>query len=188
MPTVEFMPQLDFILSEGERIAFVEYAFQVGCSIVPDRNYDLEKYDTAYDLKGYNQFCINQPLLFLQNKRFTAYQLEIKQFEKEGDQKFYIKPRYGGPTIEFYSPIIGEREGGIIGPGFLGIYPYYFHEKNKFVPNSDFKDVYQLLGAYIKGISQKNQLTVRTYYVGKVTIDMVKKTRCSLLQLQILIH
>ena len=138
------MPQLDFILSEKERIEVVQFLFKNDCRIIPGCHYSTSKYNIVTDMEGYLKYCKEEPLLFLINDRYSFYPLELDFFENEKGKTYFIKQRHGGPTIDFFSPIIGEKENNIIGPGFIGIYEYYYHNNNKIAPNADLKNIYKL--------------------------------------------
>ncbi len=106
-------------------------------------------------MEGFKKYCKEGPLLFLLNQKYSFYSLELGSFKKEGVEKYYVKQRYGGPTIDFFTPIFGERENNTIGPGFLSIHPSYYHKKIEFVPNEDLKSYYRLLTSFIRKMEKK---------------------------------
>lgn len=175
------MPQIDFYLNENERARFIDYCFKQGCNIIPDLHYDTEKYIVVANMKQYELHCKECPLLFIVSNKFSAYPLELEQFEKESKKKYFIRQRHGGPTIDFYSPVLGELENNIVGPGYIGIYPFYYHENEKYIPNKNFIDHYKLFVSYIKESSQKVKLKQRTFWVGKHTIERAKRGAVQLL-------
>lgn len=175
------MTQVDFFLSEEERVEFIKFCFKHGCAAIPDQHYNVDKYIVATDITQYEQYCKKSPLLFITSKRFSVYPLELDYFEDEGKKKYFIKQRHGGPSIDFFSPIIGELEDNIVGPGYIGIYPFYYHDTKKYVPNKGLTDFYKLFTTYIKESCQKIKLTHRTFWVGKGTIARAKKGEIQLL-------
>jgi hypothetical protein len=175
------MTQVDFFLSESERNNFIEHCIKEGCMIIPDQHYDTDKYLVATTMHQYQQYCKKNPLLFIISKKYSTYPLELDYFEDEGKKKYFIKQRHGGPTIDFFSPVVGEIEDNIVGPGYLGIYPFYYHNNQKFVPNKSLIDFYKLFSDYIKKSCQKIKLTQRTFWVGKHTIERAKKGEIQLL-------
>lgn len=175
------MPQLDFLLSEKERFEFVKFAFKNECKIIPNLHYGSDKYKVVSDLDGYLKFCNESPLLFLINSKYSYYPLELDFFDdNSGNRKFFIKQRYGGPTIDFFSPIIGEHEEKIVGAGYIGIYPYYYHHENKITPNNNLKEMYSLFTKFIKKMSKEVKLTQRKYWVGNQTIKDASEGKLSL--------
>ena len=177
------MPQTDFFICNQERAEFAAFAFDKKCKIIPDVHYDNARYCITSDINEYLKYCSDAPLLFLTNGLYSFYPLEFSSFEKDNVKKFYIKQRCGGPTIDFYTPIMGEIKNGIIGPGFIGIYPHYFHSDVLFVPNAELKIMYNILGDFIKNKSKRVKLGSRTYWIGNKTIELVKKGEFQLLQI-----
>jgi hypothetical protein len=169
------MPQIDFFLNEDERIQLIQYAFKIGCKVIPDLHYHNDEFETAIDLESYLKFCSDSPFLFLINKKYSFYPLEFDFYEETNTRIYFIKKRYGGPSIDFFSPIIGEKEDNTIGPGYIGIYPFYFHNNRKIVPTKELTDVYNLLSSFIRKISIKVELVNRIYWVGNTTIKRAKK-------------
>lgn len=175
------MSQVDFFLSEKERIEFSKYCFRHDCNIIPDKHYNTDKYIAATNMEEYERYCKKSPLLFITSKKFTVYPLELDHFEDGGKEKHFIKQRHGGPTIDFFSPIIGELEDNIVGPGYIGIYPFYYRDNKKYVPDKSLIDFYKLFTTYIKESCQKIKLTQRTFWVGNLTIERGKKGEIQLL-------
>jgi hypothetical protein len=175
------MPQLDFILSEKERLDILEFGFKNGCRIIPNLSYTSDKYNVIVDIEEYVKNCEEVPLLFLINNRYTFYPLKLDFFESEKTKTWFIKQRCGGPSIDFFSPIIGEKKENIIGPGYIGIYEYYFHDKEKIVPNAQMINIFESFKSYIKSISKPVKLTNRTFWVGKYTIEQVLKGKFKIL-------
>ncbi|HEV8283658.1 MAG TPA: hypothetical protein VGQ09_05070 [Chitinophagaceae bacterium] len=175
------MPELDFILNEEERILVVEFAFENGCKLIPGRHYSEKKYEMCTNMEDYSRFCQNEPLLFIINKKYSIYPLEFDFFENENGKKYFIKQRCGGPTIDFYSPILGEKKDNIVGTGLLGIYTHYYHDGKKFVPNSELSNIYKELSSFIKRMSRKIELSERTFRVGKKTIEKAMQGKIKLL-------
>lgn len=175
------MPQFDFVLCEDERNLVIEFCFSTGCEIVPDTYYDTGKYITVSNKEEYLKDDNARPLIFLVNSKYTNYPLEMKEIIRNGNKKYYIKPRQGGPAIELYSPVIGERENRIVGPGFISFYPFYYKGEEKIFPNDEFKKTYQAIKAFIAARSVKVALTKRTFFFGKDTAEKCRAGSLNLL-------
>lgn len=175
------MKQIDFILSELERINFIKYCFEHGCHVVPDLRYDSDEYIVATDINLYYEYCKKSPLLFITSKKFSVYPLELDYFEDGNKKRYFINQRHGGPTIDFYSPIIGEIEDNTVGPGYIGIFPFYYRNREKFVPNKGLIDLYKFFTVYLKKTCQNVKLAHRTFWVGNKTIERAKNGEIHLL-------
>ncbi|MEO6964086.1 MAG: hypothetical protein ABIY90_19105 [Puia sp.] len=178
------MSQMDFFLSEKERIKVVNFSYTRGFSIIPDLHFRKNSYIVTTNLDEYYEYCGLTPLLFLTSPEYSIHPLQLDFFEDSINGKnFFIRQRYGGPTIDFYSPIAGEKEDGIIGPGYLGIYPFYYTNNGKHVADTHLKNMYKLLTSFIQSISKMVRLKNRTYWVGNHTIEIAKKGDVKLLNI-----
>jgi hypothetical protein len=175
------MIQLDFFLSESERVDLIKYCFKYDCKIIPDSHYDSQNYIVAGDISEYEKFCKRSNLLFITSSRFSNHPLELDYFDKEGKKKFFVKQRYGGPTLDFFCPVVGEIESNTVGPGFIGMYPYYYHGNKKFVPNKNLTDFFKNLTSHLKDSSKRIRLSQRTFWIGNRTIDRAKRGEIKLL-------
>lgn len=165
--------QIDFILSEKERKDVIQYALKNGCKIIPSCHYAIEKYRIIESIDQYLKHSQEVPLLFFINDKYSVYPLEMDFFQKDKEKTWFIKQRYGGPTIDFYSPVIGEKTEKTIGPGFIGVYEYYYHGNSKISPNTELINLFKAFMSYIKSISKPIALSNRTYWLGNYTAEQV---------------
>lgn len=175
------MSQIDFLFCEQERVEFVQFAFKQKCMAIPDMHYNRPTYYSASNLEEYNAYCKDSPLLFLLNEAYSIHPLELSSFEKDNATNYFIQQRHGGPSVDFYSPVIGEKENKVVGPGFLGIYPYYYHNTIKFEIGAEIKNIYKVLGDFIKSRSTKVQMAKRTFWLGEETIEKANNKEFNLL-------
>jgi hypothetical protein len=175
------MPQLDFFLNGIERDNFIEFAFKNNFKLVPDNHFDSNNYQIINDVDTYLKLAKTTPLIFLLNDKYSFFPLELDFFEKGGRNVYFIKQKCGGPVIDFYSPIAGEIENGIVGPGFVGCYPFYYHNNKKIVPHFELSNSYKQMTTFIRSIAKPVKLSQRTYWLGKETINKAKKDEVKLL-------
>lgn len=170
------MAQIDFFLCEEERLDLIKFAFQQRYRIVPDKHYGSGEYKVAETLEDYSSFAKDSALLFLLHDSYTVYPLVMDFIEKEGGRRYYIKQRYGGPTIDVYSPVFGERENRTIGSGFIGIYPFYYAEAGgKLTPDPALKVQYEQWKTVVRKMGVRIKMGSRSYYVGRRSIEKVRR-------------
>lgn len=174
------MAQLDFFLCKDEKLELIEFCLENGCSLVPDFKYGTNIYTTLTSAAEYLDYYNKSLLFFIIHEDYTLYPLQMRAFEKDGMKKYFIDQRYGGPTIDFYSPSLAEIEDNRIGPGFVGIYPFYYHNDEKFIPPPAIKDVYKLISSFIKKRCTRVKLQKRYYWVGNRTIELLRDGKCKM--------
>jgi hypothetical protein len=107
----------------------------------------------------------------------------MRPYQKNNEKRFYIRQRYGGPSIDFYTPIIAELKDGNVGPGLMSIYPFYYHYNEKFDSSKELKEAYASFNSYIQKMSKRIKIGKKIYLVGNYAIDQVKKGKLSFIDM-----
>lgn len=169
------MAQMDFYLSRQDKIELVEFLFLKGAKLVPSLHYPTEGYIELSTLDEYEKHVDENILIHITHPSFTTRRLEMDFFEKDGKRVFYICQRYGGPTIDFYSPgKIIENGISFIGPGFISIYPYSWNGKEKVPASSELKSFYKDTSTFIKNRSTRLKNGRREYQITTGTIQAIQ--------------
>jgi hypothetical protein len=170
------MAQLDFFLCREERIELANLILGMGLEMIPDLEYELSNYVSLDSIDKYVEYVDKNELIFIINRKTFKYPFVFGTFEKRGVKKYFIRQRYGGPTIDFYYPGLMEKENKI-GPGFISNYPFYYDEHgDKFYPSDEDKEVFKILSRFISKNSRSVKLTKRTFWIGNKSIDLCKNS------------
>jgi len=169
------MSSVNFFISQQERLQFVQLCLGYNCWVIPHLHYEENSYYALKNIEEYQKYGERCPLVSIVNDSYQEYPLEMDFFEKEFKKIFFIKQRYGGPCIDFYSPVLAEIENRRIGPGFLSIYPFFYHYDQKFTQNDFLLEVFNKLALYIKSISTPVKIGSKKYWVGNDTLVQFKK-------------
>jgi hypothetical protein len=143
------MPQLDFILNHTDQEVLMDYALSLGCYYVPLKLYNTDSYD-VYKNADYYQNIKNESLICILNDLYSISPLIMGSFDKDDQLVYYIKPRYGGPTIDYLSSNIIDDKDVRIGRGAISFYPSYYSDERELIPSDYLKDVYGKLIKHIK--------------------------------------
>ncbi|MBB3057921.1 hypothetical protein [Mucilaginibacter gotjawali] len=167
------MAEMNFFLNLNEREDFVKFCFDNAFTIIPDMQYEDNSYYVIKILGHYRKYMNECVRFFIISEKYKAYSLEMDNYEKDNKRIYYIMQRYGGPSIDFYTPFFAERNYNKIGPGSIGIYPFYYHYNEKFIPDSELKNAYNLLISYIRKKSKKVKIGKKNYWIGINTLESV---------------
>lgn len=170
------MAQLDFYLDEKDKLDFMSFVFSEGGYIIPALHYEKRTYTVVSSIDEYRSFVNRSILFFIVHESYFKEPLTWETINKEGTELFYIPQRIGGPTIDFYSPGIIDRNGvRLIGQGNISYYTSYqslVQKSNIEAPEAQ-KVFYKKLSSQIrKGFAIK--LSKRTYWVGKKTLQSLR--------------
>jgi hypothetical protein len=101
------MPQLSLYQTEEDELNVVNAAFEAGCWIVPDLDYEAPEAQVLKTGESFKQARRDERHFFILHKRFMRSPLHMRQILKHGRNVFYVSPSEGGPFLEFLG-------GGII--------------------------------------------------------------------------
>ncbi len=177
------MAELNLFFNLKEREDFVRYCFNQECIIVPDSDYEDNSYYLIKNMEQYLNYIEECVGFFIISDKYKRFPLEMRSFEKNDQKKYYIRQRYGGPSIDFYTPFFAEKKYNKVGPGLISIYPFYYHYNEKFIPDDELKRVYNLLVSYIRKKSKRVKIGKKNYWIGIDTIERVKEGRLGFVEM-----
>ncbi|MBT1688275.1 hypothetical protein [Dawidia soli] len=166
------MAQVDFYLDLKDKIDLISLVLEEGGYAVPAIHYEAPIYHEIRCIDDYLLYANTSVLLFIVHDSYFKEQLVWETIDKERKQFYYLRQRVGGPTIDFYSPGVIEKNGTrFVGQGNITYYTSYQSPsagKNTEAPEAQ-KILYKKLLKQIKnGLALKNGK--RTYWVGKNTL------------------
>ena len=166
---------MNFFITMEERENFVKYCFDNGFAIIPALDYLVNSYYIIDSLEHYHKYMSDCVGFYLIHDTYKLYPLEMDWFEKDNQKKYYIMQRYGGPAIDFFSPILAEKKYNEVGPGLISIYPFYYHYNEKINTSNELKECYLLLTSYLSKTCNKVKIGKRVYWIGKQSIAKAKE-------------
>lgn len=170
------MPQLDFYLDEKDKIDLISFIFSEGGYIIPALNYETPAYSIIKSTDEYRSFVNRSNLFFIVHDSYFREPLTWETVNKEGKELFYIPQRVGGPTIDFYSPGIIDRDSTrFIGQGNISHYTSYqssVRKSNLEAPETQKIFYKKLCGQIKKGFAIK--VSKRAYWVGNKTLESLR--------------
>jgi hypothetical protein len=171
------MAQLDFYLNEKDKAELASFIFSEGGYLIPNINYEKPEYFELKVLEDYIPYSSQNIVLFIAHNDFFKSSLTWESFTKDGKKLYYMPQRYGGPTVDLYSPGLIIRDGvKFIGPGNISFYSTYYDslDSKKVEAPAELKFFYKMLTAYIKKFSCPLKIYKRTYRVGLNAVKELK--------------
>jgi hypothetical protein len=178
------MAEMNFIFNLKEREDFVKFCFEQAFSIIPDIGYEDNSYYLIKNIEHYHEYMNESVRFFITCDKYQAYPLEMGSYKKDDKNIYYIMQRYGGPSIDFYTPFFAEKKYNKIGPGLISVYPFYYHYNEKLIPNNELKKAYNLLISYISKRSKKVKIGKKNYWIGINTIERVKEATLGFIEME----
>lgn len=179
------MAQFDCFLCEEEKIELINLVFSLKLLLVPDLSYDSEHYCIIKNIEEYKNYVYKNELFFIVNSKIQKEPFVFGSFEKNGKRKFFIRQRYGIPSIDFYSPGATEKAKKPIGSSFISSYPFYYNKTDqKIYPSAYDKNNFKEITTYVKKRSIPIKvMSNRTWWVGKKSIELCKQNNYKLMNI-----
>lgn len=177
------MSQIDFFFCREDKMQLADLIFKSGAKMIIEGNYDSPNFTTVSTLYEYEEYTMDNILMLIIHSETLKHPLEWATFKKEEKEKFFLRQKYGGPTIDFYSPGMVEKKDKKIGPGFLASHFFYYHGKDKFYPNEFYKNLFKTFSSHIKKNCKPAKLKNRTFWVGINAIRVCKDEGYSLVEI-----
>ncbi len=170
------MAELTFYLCMRERKLFFEFCFENGFYLIPDIHYANRRYVIIRNANDFSEYelCVQ---FFILHDAYSKFPLEFGTFRKNGEDFYFVYQRYGGPTIDFGSPILAEAKYGKVGPGSISIYPFYYNDREKNYSLENLRQSYSLLIKFIKKICIKKNIHSKNSFIGKETIRLINENK-----------
>jgi hypothetical protein len=169
------MAQIDFYFSRDEKLELAALVFSMGLKMIPDLSYSAKKVTFIRNIDEYEAYLFKNELMLIVNPDIDENLLVWGSFEKAGIKSYFVRQQRGVSTTDFYSPGMVESNERRIGPSFVGNQPFYFtNEGAKLKPSASEKTVYKTLQAFVKKNAVPAKLSVRTFWIGKKTLELCK--------------
>lgn len=166
------MPTINYRYSENEFLELTRYILSKDCCFVSDIIRNSPEHiciNNFNEMLGYWEWLKNNPVpgspgLYVLHDDFIECPLFQESFidSETGQTKYYIIPRYGGPSIDIcYFPLVNK--------GMISHYPYYFYETNdyyKVPPPEAMLQLYKDICKFIRKTTVVIKYYNRRYYCG----------------------
>ncbi|MBI1929367.1 hypothetical protein HYR99_34625 [Candidatus Poribacteria bacterium] len=175
------MAEAEFFLDSEDELEVMNFIFENGGWFVPDIRYKTNEYIDVRNEKEYLGCREATRLFFILHQTYLKSPLEMRPCESQIDgQRFYfIMPRNGGPTLDFYCPKPFIKDEVLhLPPGALGYYPTFWNttaERNEKTPQEVVGFYRQIVKQIRENSSQavSNQ-TGRSFYLSERALKKLK--------------
>ena len=178
------MSQIDFFLCKDERIELAKTIFSLELIMIPDLAYEVMKPVILKDIEHYKKYVDVNELMFIVDSKAELKKFVFESYFKDGSERYYIRQRYGMPTIDFLYGGLVEKSEMKITPGSISNYSFYYSDGgDKIYPSEQDKHLYSTIVTFIKKNTIPVKLTKRTFWVGKKSIELCKQHNYQLINI-----
>lgn len=119
------MAEIELFATEEEIGALVKWLLDRQCKLIPDRRYESDSPIRLSDLAEIKKTAEVTPHFFVIQEDLLESPPAIREIITSEKHFFYIDPRTGGPTLQFYWGRHFEKEQRCLSPTWLSVYGWY---------------------------------------------------------------
>ena len=175
------MAECNFILAPADQHAFFTFLVEMKAHFIPAIAYQEPKPLRISGVHELEQLVRDNVLVGpvfvvwqdISDKPFTFYQID-----KEGQTRFFLKQRAGGPYLNLLPSKSIERDNqNILSSGFVGYHRFYWIEQlKKEMPVSvELKERYRAVTKFLGSVCTKAKAGSRAYWVGGQAKDLISR-------------
>jgi hypothetical protein len=105
------MAEIEVFATDDETVQLAKWLLDQGCELIPDSHYETGRPQQLTDLAAIQTISQTSPHFFAVRSDWVESPLRAREVNANDKHFFYIDPRTGGPTMEFYWGRDFEKEG-----------------------------------------------------------------------------
>jgi hypothetical protein len=165
------MPELNVFITPEDFLDIAEGCLAAGCRLIPDCHYDSPNYRELRTIEEIRQELPNPWLQgwFVVSQRWERCPLEMGSFERDGNRRYSVMQRNGGPTLDIFHRRPVKKPNGTLLPATLLAYYSTFwnwHTEENERPSEELVACYQLLTRKIKQNSYRVQPMKHIFWIS----------------------
>jgi len=120
------MPEIEFFATDNEIIGVVNCMLAQRCKLIPDIHYGAPVARALVDVQSVQNLTSSTPHFFVVHDDLLESPLAFREVRRSGKHFFYIDPRKGGPTLQFWwGKQVDDGEQLRLDASWLGYYSWY---------------------------------------------------------------
>lgn len=170
------MPEIEFFGTDHEIAETATWLLDQQCVFVPDLHYESKVINQLTELAEIVKLSATIPHFFVLREDFVESPLFLREVSNADSHFFYIDPRTGGPSLQFYWGRSGEKEGyRHLSASWLSYYGWYEDSRtgDRKKPSKNLVSVYSAFAKLIKGSFRKIQPGKREYRISPSAESLV---------------
>jgi len=96
------MAEVEFFAVDKEIVGVVSWLLAERCMLVPDMHYDSPAVIRLANLPEIREFAVSTPHFFIIREDLLESPLHVREVETADQRFFYVDPRTGGPSLQFF--------------------------------------------------------------------------------------
>jgi len=175
------MAETDFILTEQEQANLIEFLLSKSTIFVPCFRYltkKIQRITVPEDvLAVIASNKLEGPLVIL-SKEFSIHPLVTKKLDWQGETRYFIEHRYGGPYLEMLpSCYLSDRNPPLLTSGFIAYYKSYYigPHQVEIEPSAELRSLYRSTVKFLQRTCVKHESAKarRRYLIAPLAREMI---------------
>lgn len=172
------MAEIEFFAVEDEIVGAIDWLLAQRCKFVPDIHYDSTPIIRVTRAVEIREIAASVPHFFVIREHLLESPLKMREVTAPDKHFFYIDPRTGGPSLQFYWGRHFKKENREhLSTTWLSYYNWYEDSvtgERKSVPK-DLLEVYSGFGKLTRNGRRKIQPGRRPFFIGPTVEKLVRE-------------
>src|SRR6266567_684025 len=171
------MAEIELFAVEEEIVEVVNWLLDRGCILVPDMHYDSIAIVRLTQVSEIQKIAVSTPHFFVIREDLLESPLSVREVATTDKHFFYVDPRTGGPSLQFYWGRHFEKNGRQhLSETWLSYYDLYEDsvtgERKKI--SRALLEIYFGCGKMIRAKRRKIQPGKRGFWIGPIVEKLVR--------------
>ncbi len=171
------MAEIEFFGVEEEILEVVNWLLGQQCALIPDIHYDSKTVRRMTRALEIRDAAISIPHFFVIREELLESPLDVREVTTTDKHFFYIDPRTGGPSLQFYWGRHTEKEGQQqFSTSWLSYYDWYINSvtgaREKL--SKDLLEIYSNCAKLIRTRRRKIQPGKRGFFISPIMEQLIR--------------
>jgi hypothetical protein len=172
------MAEIEFFATEEEIAETMFWLLDQRCTLIPDVHYDSGTITRLTQLSEIREVALSTPHFFVIREDLLESPLSVRKVTTTDKHFFYVDPRTGGPSLQFFWGRHVEKEGRQhLSASWLSYYNWYEDsvtgERKK--PSTGILEIYSGFGKMIRAQRRTIQPGKRRFLIGPTVEKLVRR-------------
>lgn len=120
------MPDIELFATDEEIFEIIKFLVGRECVFVGDRRRESVEYEQSCDVGSIQKLAEESPHMFVISEEWSESPLSVREVISSGSKLYYINPRCGGPSMQFYwGRRFKKEERDHLSATWFSYYPWY---------------------------------------------------------------
>ncbi len=171
------MAEIEFFAIEEEIVELVQWLLDRHCEFIPDLHYESLSFNRIAELAAVQSLGKSEPLFYVVREDLIESPVKVREVATTDKHFFYIDPRIGGPTLQFYWGRQFERDERMhFSATWLSYYSWYQNSVSgtRETPSKALRALYSEFARTVRASRRRIKPGKREFWISPNVEELVR--------------